>query len=120
METDLPTEECKDTKKRERNKSVSNSPSPPTKKSTLHDSSLQEDDSSLQKDDSSLPEEVVSMAQLNLSEESVTSLKTKVSQLEKALEKLKNEHANVINEYSVVRMQKEKLKNDITLERKEF
>ena len=115
METDQPTEECKDKNKRVRNKSGSNSPSPPTKKSTLHDSSLQEDDSSLQKDDSSLQEEV---AKLSLNEESLTSLNAKVSQLEKALEKLENNHANVINEYSVLKLEKEKLKEEISLERK--
>ena len=106
METDLPTDDCKDTNKRERNKSVSNSPSPPSKKSSVEVSSLQD--------------EVVAMAKLNLNEETVTSLNDKVAQLEKVLEKLENNHANVLNEYAVMKLEKEKLKKEISMERKEF
>ena len=105
METDEQIEESQDNNKRERNNSVSNSPnvSPPNKKSSVDVSSLQEE-----------------VASLNLNEESVSSLKTEVVQLEKALEKLENEHANVVNKNLIMKLAEDKLKKEISAERKEF
>ena len=105
MEVDISPEIVKDGYKRERNVSLSNSPnvSPPNKKNSADVSNLQEP-----------------MSSLNLDEESASFLKAKVALLENALTNLENDHANVVNEVSSLKVQNDKLKREMNVERKEY